>query len=148
MILEADRAIGLDERIFQASSHVVFSAEALHTTASETDDVKALRCIAAMTPAVVAVTNGADGMTWLDETEQPRHMPAFPIEAVDTLGAGDVFHGAFTVAIAEKQPLEQAMRFSAAAAALKCSRFGGAFGAPQRAEVEAFLDRSPALRSA
>lgn len=148
VIVDADRAIGLDERIFQASSHAVFSAESLHATASETDDVRALRRVAAVTPAFVAVTNGADGMTWLDEAKQPRHMPAFPIKAVDTLGAGDVFHGAFTVAIAENQPLEQAMRFSAAAAALKCSRFGGAFGAPQRAEVEAFLDRSPVLRSA
>ena len=147
VILDADRAIGLDERIFQASSHVVFSAEALHITAGHSDDVAALRTIAALTPAFVAVTNGADGMTWLDEAQQPHHMAAFPVEAVDTLGAGDVFHGAFTVAIAENQPLEQAMRFSAAAAALKCSRFGGAFGAPQRAEVEAFLERSPALHS-
>lgn len=145
VILDADRAIGLDEQIFQASSHVVFSAEALHITAGDSGDVTALRKIAALTPAFVAVTNGAGGMTWLDEAKQPRHMAAFPIEAVDTLGAGDVFHGAFTVAIAEKQPLEQAMRFSAAAAALKCSRFGGAFGAPQRAEVEAFLDQAPAF---
>ncbi|MBX9710474.1 MAG: sugar kinase [Xanthobacteraceae bacterium] len=148
VILDADRAIALDERIFQASSHIVFSAEALHITAGDTDDVAALRRIAALTPGFVAVTNGADGMTWLDQAHEPRHMAAFPIKAVDTLGAGDVFHGAFTVAVAENQPLEQAMRFSAAAAGLKCSRFGGAFGAPQRAEVEAFLDQSPALRLA
>lgn len=148
VILDADRAIPLDDRLFEASSHVVFSAEALHITTGDNDDVAALRRIAARTPAFVAVTNGAGGMTWLDPGKEPRHMPAFQITAVDTLGAGDVFHGAFTLAIAEQQPLEQAMRFSAAAAGLKCSRFGGAFGAPQRIEVEEFLGQTPVARLA
>ncbi len=148
VILDADRAIPLDDRLFQASSHIVFSSEALHITTGDIDDLAALRSIAAVTPAFVAVTNGANGMTWLDQAQESQHMPAFPISAVDTLGAGDVFHGAFTVAIAEKQPLEEAMRFSAAAAALKCGRFGGAFGAPQRAEVEELLGQNPTLRSA
>lgn len=148
VILDADRAIPLDDRLFQASSHIVFSAEALHVTTGDSDDVAALRRIAGLTPAFVAVTNGADGMTWLDQGHQPRHMPAFAIDTVDTLGAGDVFHGAFTVAIAEKQPLEQAMRFSAAAAGLKCAREGGAFGAPQRTEVEQLLGQTPIVRSA
>ena len=65
--------------------------------------------------------------------------PAFPVHTVDTLGAGDVFHGAFALAITEKQELRQALRFASAAAALKCTRFGGAFAAPQRAEVEELL---------
>jgi sugar/nucleoside kinase (ribokinase family) len=119
----------------------VFSAEALHATTGTEDDIAALRRIAALTPAFVGVTNGAGGMTWL-EGGQARHMGAFPIAAVDTLGAGDVFHGAFTLAIAEGQPIKAAMRFSAAAAALKCTRHGGAFGSPQRIEVEAFLAES------
>jgi sugar/nucleoside kinase (ribokinase family) len=63
---------------------------------------------------------------------------------VDTLGAGDVFHGAFALAITEKQELRAALRFASAAAALKCTRFGGAFAAPQRAEVEALLSQDEA----
>jgi sugar/nucleoside kinase (ribokinase family) len=62
---------------------------------------------------------------------------------VDTLGAGDVFHGAFALAVTENQELRQALRFASAAAALKCTRFGGAFAAPQRTEVEALLVESP-----
>jgi sugar/nucleoside kinase (ribokinase family) len=58
---------------------------------------------------------------------------------VDTLGAGDVFHGAFALAITEGQELREALRFASAAAALKCTRFGGAFAAPQRAEVASLL---------
>jgi len=85
------------------------------------------------------VSNGEQGALWLDPDGAPRRIPAFPVQAVDTLGAGDVFHGAFTLAVAEGSALEPALRFASAAAALKCSRFGGAFAAPQRAEVEAFL---------
>jgi len=58
---------------------------------------------------------------------------------VDTLGAGDVFHGAIALANTEDQDLQAALKFASAAAALKCTRFGGAFAAPQRAEVEALL---------
>jgi sulfofructose kinase len=66
-------------------------------------------------------------------------MPAFAVEAVDTLGAGDTFHGAFALALAEGRDIQAAMRFAAAAAAIKCTRFGGIEGAPLRGEVEAFL---------
>ena len=62
-----------------------------------------------------------------------------PIKAIDTLGAGDVFHGACVLMLAEGRDFEQALRFSAAAAAIKCTRFGGVAGAPSRQEVEAFL---------
>jgi sugar/nucleoside kinase (ribokinase family) len=66
------------------------------------------------------------------------------VHTVDTLGAGDVFHGAFALAITEKQDLREALRFASAAAALKCTRFGGAFAAPQRAEVEELLSQGQA----
>jgi sugar/nucleoside kinase (ribokinase family) len=67
---------------------------------------------------------------------------------VDTLGAGDVFHGAFALAITENQDIPSALRFASAAAALKCTRFGGAFAAPQRAEVEQLLSHGPAASPA
>ena len=58
---------------------------------------------------------------------------------VDTLGAGDTFHGALAVALAEGQGDEQALCFAAAAAAIKCTRHGGVLGAPGRGEVLALL---------
>ena len=66
-------------------------------------------------------------------------MDAFQVEAVDTLGAGDTFHGAFAVRFVESRDVVDAMRFAAAAAAIKCTRFGGLMGAATRAEVDAFL---------
>lgn len=148
VILDADHIMSLREGLLVASTHIIFSSEALHATAGISDDTEALRKIAELTPAFLAVTNGAQGMLWLDRAHRPHHMPSFPVHTVDTLGAGDVFHGAFALAVAEGQPLEIAMRFAAAAAALKCTRHGGAFASPQRAEVEALLSHSPALTDA
>ncbi|MBY0383005.1 MAG: sugar kinase [Xanthobacteraceae bacterium] len=139
VILDADQVMPLTDSLLQAATHIIFSEEVLRGVAGSNDDAVALRKVASLTPAFVAVTNGSDGMTWLDPDGQARHMEAFPIKAVDTLGAGDVFHGAFTLAMAERHPIEEAMRFSAAAAAIKCTRHGGAFAAPQRPEIEAFL---------
>ena len=88
--------------------------------------------------ALLAVTDGANGSWWHDG-RTVRHIAAHPIKAIDTLGAGDVFHGACVLMLAEGYDFEQALRFSAAAAAIKCTRFGGVAGAPSRQEVEAFL---------
>jgi sugar/nucleoside kinase (ribokinase family) len=125
-----------------ASSHLVFSSEPLQETADIADDAKALHKIAKLTKSFLAGTRGPQGTIWLDENGGIQETPAFHVHTVDTLGAGDVFHGAFALAITEKQELRQALRFASAAAALKCTRFGGAFAAPQRAEVEALLSQS------
>ena len=142
VVLDADTVMSLREGLLTASSHIIFSEEALRATAGVEGAAAGLRRIAALTPSFVAVTSGSHGMTWLGEGGSEQTMPAFPVHTVDTLGAGDIFHGAFTLAMAEKMPIETAMRFSAAAAALKCTRHGGAFAAPKRDEVEALLRTS------
>jgi sulfofructose kinase len=139
VIVDVDRAMSLREGLLTASSHLVFSSEPLQETADVTDDGTALRKIAKLTPSFLAGTRGPKGTIWLDEQGNLQETPAFPVHTVDTLGAGDVFHGAFALAITEKQELRAALRFASAAAALKCTRFGGAFAAPQRAEVEQLL---------
>ena len=106
------------------------------------DDGKALKRLATLTPAFVAATRGPDGTIWLNEAGALEETPAFPIEAVDTLGAGDVFDGAFTLWLAEGGDVREALRFAAAAAALKCTRHGGGQAAPQRIEVEELLLRA------
>ena len=139
VIVDVDRAMSLREGLLNASSHLVFSSEPLQETADVADDAKALKKIAKLTPSFLAGTRGPRGTIWLDENGAIQETPAFPVHTVDTLGAGDVFHGAFALAITEKQELRQALRFASAAAALKCTRFGGAFAAPQRVEVEELL---------
>ena len=144
VIVDVDRTMSLREGLLTASSHLVFSSEALQSTAGAADDAEALKKIAKLTPSFLAGTQGAQGTLWLDAGQELRRTPAFPVHTVDTLGAGDVFHGAFALAITEHQDLPQALRFASAAAALKCTRFGGAFAAPQRAEVEELLSQAQA----
>ncbi|MFM7025673.1 MAG: PfkB family carbohydrate kinase [Limnohabitans sp.] len=88
----------------------------------------------------VVRTLGARGVQWCDAKGQVGHLPAVDAgPVVDTLGAGDVFHAALALALAESQDEGAALRFAAAAAAIKCSRPDGIAGAPTRSEVEALL---------
>jgi sulfofructose kinase len=139
VIVDVDRAMSMREGLLTASSHLVFSSEALQATAGVASDADALLKIAKLTHSFLAGTRGAQGTLWLDDHQTLQQTPAFPVHTVDTLGAGDVFHGAFALAITEKQDLRSALRFASAAAALKCTRHGGAFAAPQRAEVQQLL---------
>ena len=148
VVVDVDRTMSQREGLLTASSHLVFSSEALQATAGVADDGAALQKMAKLTSSFLAGTRGPKGTIWLDERHRLQETPAFPVHTVDTLGAGDVFHGAFALAITEQQELRGALRFASAAAALKCTRFGGAFAAPQRAEVEAFLGQSQGARPA
>jgi sulfofructose kinase len=137
-VLDGDRATTPDDPLFAIATHIIFSSEALRATTGAIDLGAALKVIANAAPGFLAVTNGPEAILWLEQVEV-RGLAAFPVEAVDTLGAGDTFHGAFALALAEGHDLLPAMRFAAAAAALKCTRFGGISGTPARAEVAAFL---------
>jgi len=120
----------------------VFSSEGLRATSGQNDLDAALARLAAHTRAFLAVTEGAADIRWWSDGGV-QHMPVFAVKAVDTLAAGDVFHGAFALALAEGQHAAAALRFAAAAAAVKCTRFGGGAGAPRRAEVDAMLAGAP-----
>ncbi len=72
--------------------------------------------------------------------------PAFPVESVDATAAGDTFNAALAVALAENQPLEQALRFANAAAAISVTRQGAQASIPSRAEVDELVKKS--LRAA
>jgi sugar/nucleoside kinase (ribokinase family) len=139
VVVDVDHAMSLREGLLNASTHLVFSSEPLQETAGISDDGEALKKLAKLTPSFLAGTRGPRGTIWLDEHGKLQETPAFHVHTLDTLGAGDVFHGAFALAITEGQELRQALRFASAAAALKCTRFGGAFAAPQRIEVEELL---------
>ncbi len=124
VVLDADEPRHDSNMLLTQVSHVVFSAEGLRATAGSDHLGRALIDVSKMTKAFVAVTDGANDVLWLAEGEL-RQVPAFAVDVVDTLGAGDTFHGAFTLMLAEGKSEREAMRFAAAAAALKCTRYGG-----------------------
>jgi sugar/nucleoside kinase (ribokinase family) len=140
VVIDADKESDDRQPLFTAATHVIFSAQCLRATARTDDLASGLAHMAKLTDAFLAVTDGPRPVLWYDRDGATiRETPVFAIKAVDTLGAGDVFHGAFALAWIEGRGVEDALRFAAAAAGLKCSRFGGSATAPQRAEVEALL---------
>jgi sugar/nucleoside kinase (ribokinase family) len=139
VVLDADKPAQPDDPLFATCSHIVFSAEGLRATMATADLAAALRQFGERTNAFIAVTNGPDPVLWRDETDAIRQLPVFRVAAVDTLAAGDVFHGAFALALVEGRDTVSALRFAAAAASLKCARFGGSAAAPMRHEVDALL---------
>ena len=82
----------------------------------------------------VVITLGAAG-AYVATAEFRETIPAYRVEARDSTGAGDVFNGALAVALADRMPLREAVRFANAAAAISVTRDGAQPAAPTRAEI-------------
>ena len=136
-VLDGDRA-PRDSRLITAASHIAFSMQGLEELTGIADAPSALTAFARSQTMggdrFFAVTDGPNGVFALIDGAI-MHVPAPQVAAVDTLGAGDVWHGAFALALAEHQPLHEALTFANHAAALKCARPGGGAGAPWRHEM-------------
>jgi sulfofructose kinase len=138
IVIDLDQETKVDDPLLALGTHVISSTEALFATTGRKDYGGALKKLAEHISGFVAITDGPNGVYWLEHSEV-RHLPAFKIKVVDSLGAGDAFHGGFTLALAEGRALPDMLRFASATAALKCTKFGGGSGAPTRTEVEEFL---------
>lgn len=87
----------------------------------------------------VMITLGAKGV-WLScEKEQGEIVAGFRVDATDTTAAGDTYNGALVTALIEDKPMNQAIVFAHAAAAISVTRFGAQTSIPNREETEAFL---------
>jgi sulfofructose kinase len=138
-VLDADIApVAALRGLAARCDYAIFSEPGLAAASGAANAREGLRRMQALARGMVGVTLGADGFLWLDAGIE-RHAPAPPVVVIDTLAAGDVFHAAFTVAIAEGAAIAAAAEFASAAAALKCTRAGGRNGAPTRTEVDALL---------
>lgn len=90
-------------------------------------------------PQFVVVTQGKLGGILYDGKEL-CHYPAFSVEAVDTNGAGDVFHGAFAAALIKGFSPHQCCCFASAVSALKCTGVGARESVPDLETVKQFLE--------
>ncbi len=139
-VLDAD--LGAREALPDILHHVdyaIFSAPSLREFAKGATDAERLQHVLAMGVRHAGVTLGAEGYLWLERDAPVSQQPAFVVDVVDTTGAGDAFHGAFAVALAEGKSTPECARIAAATAALKCMRLGGRAGLPTREELEKFL---------
>jgi sugar/nucleoside kinase (ribokinase family) len=101
--------------------------------------LEAARRLRELGPSVVVVTEGEAGC-WCVSPEGDFHVPAYPVRAVDTTGAGDVFHGAFLFGRAQGWDLRRSLQVASAVAALKCRALGGRAGIPTLDEALALVD--------
>ena len=127
--------------ILALASHVAFSLQGIRSLLPDRSPEDALAEVARAHDIWAAVTDGANGV-WYTGPDGVAHVPAIPIRAVDTLGAGDIWHGAFALALAEGQSEADGIRFANATAALKCLSTGGREGCPDRAAVTQFLAKA------
>lgn len=132
----------IDVTLMQVASHVALSMQGLRSLYPAGDVAAALIDIATTYGCWACVTDGAAGV-WFTagaaNGAEVHHIPAFEITPVDTLGAGDVWHGVFALMLAEGLQDADAIRHANAAAALKCLKKGGRAGAPSRATLKKFL---------
>lgn len=114
------------------ADHLLLSQGALAALVPDTAPEEALRMVAAASGAeVAAVTLGADGaLVLMRGTEAVRPVPSLPVRAVDTLNAGDVWHGTYAYGLARGWDPIARVRAANVAAAIKCETFGGKTGAP------------------
>lgn len=87
---------------------------------------------------IVMITLGSKGV-WLSENGRGRRIAGYKVSVTDTTAAGDTFNGAFVTGLLEEMPLESAIKFAHAAAAISVTRFGAQTSIPTRQEVNNFL---------
>lgn len=131
-----------DEALREAMTlvdHLILPEKVARELTGRDDPAESTQALAATKRACSAVTDGKNGCWFVTGGDaRVRHQPAFEVEVVDTLGCGDVFHGAYASAIVRGLAVEEAIRYAAAAAALKATR-KGAQSAPNHQQVEALL---------
>lgn len=127
------------ERLLALTDILIPSEEfALGHTGTENVEAAAEKLWALYQPKVIVITQGKKGGILYDGASVKAY-PAFPVEAVDTNGSGDVFHGAFAFALTKDWDYEKCCLFSSAVSALKCLQVGARKGVPTYDTVMAFL---------
>lgn len=127
------------ENLLPYSDILIPSEEfALGHTGAETAEEAAVVLFEKYNPEIVVITRGKEGGIIYDGKETVSY-PAFLVDAVDSNGSGDVFHGAFAFAITQNMDYNKACVFSSAVSALKCTKLGAREGAPTYDEIMTFI---------
>ncbi|MEE2774674.1 MAG: PfkB family carbohydrate kinase [Pseudomonadota bacterium] len=135
-VLDAEDTVTAEA--LKLASHAAFSFHGLRHFTKQTDVKKALSQVTKFTEAWVCVTDGERGVYILNNNEL-KNIPALQVEVEETLGAGDVWHGAFALSLAEGEKELEAVKFANSVASLKCKKFGGRDSFPNRQQVQEFI---------
>jgi sugar/nucleoside kinase (ribokinase family) len=138
-VIDLDKVEPLTSELIKEIDFVITSSRfpALYTGISDRE--KALFELQKHTPGFLCATLGHEGAVAMVKGEF-IYSEGFRVKAVDTTGAGDVFHGGFIYGLLKNWEVAEILSFANAVAALKCQDLGGRKGIPFLEEVQRFLD--------
>lgn len=139
VIIDADSYFNNLESLFSIIDIFIGSEFIYKTMFSDMNIEKNCRFILEKGPEIVIFTLGEKGCAGVGREGYFRH-PAYKVEVVDTVGAGDVYHGAFIAGLLKGWSAEKAAQFSSAVSAIKCTRIGGRAGIPDMKTTIQFMD--------
>jgi sulfofructose kinase len=140
-ILDIDLNSGvLYDKVIGLADYAIFSAPAFRKIVPGASDEERLAHLAQTGIRHAGVTLGAHGYKWIAQDGQHGRQPAVRVDVVDTTGAGDAFHGAFSWCVAEGMSDVESARLASAVAAMSCTALGARAGLPTFAEAQKFLE--------
>ncbi len=127
-------------QLLALADHLILSRDFALKVTGEQDPVLATRGLWTRGRRAVVVTCGKSGCWYVSDQQPgiPSHQPALTVQAADTTGCGDVFHGAYAAALIRGETIPDAVRFATVAAGLKAARYGGQAGVPTRVAVDGY----------
>jgi sulfofructose kinase len=139
-ILDIDLNSGvLYDKVIGLADYAIFSAPAFRKLIRGASDEERLAHLARSGTRHAGVTLGAHGYKWVARGGHHGYQSAFPVNVIDTTGAGDAFHGAFVWGVAEGLSDQECARLASAVAAMKCRALGARKGLPSHNEVQKLL---------
>ncbi len=141
VILDAGSPRPHSAEILAVTDHAVVSQDFVRGTYPDLSTERALGRIAEEGPRAAVVTLGEMGGLWYEDGKLGKY-EAFPVDVVDTTGAGDAFHGAYLYGLKRGWDMPQRCRFAAAVAALVCRGVGGRSAAPTYNEATLFISQA------
>ena len=136
-VLDAGSLHGGTKALAPLCRYLVASRKFARDFSGEKSLVRALDFLSRTAPVAV-ITMGEAGLVWASGPETGS-LSAFAVDATDTTGAGDIFHGAFALAASRGEKLAAALRYASAAAALGCTKIGARAAIPTKSEVESLM---------
>jgi sugar/nucleoside kinase (ribokinase family) len=138
VIIDAERQTDLVDEALASVNHIVVPLDFALLNTGTSDVKEMLRRIRRVDDQTVIITCGSRGCYGLTN-DHDFHIPAYAINAVDTTGCGDVFHGAYALMIARGKSVVESARFASAAAALSATQIGGRTGIPMFEGVQRLM---------
>jgi sugar/nucleoside kinase (ribokinase family) len=137
-VIDLDKVEPLTSELVKDIDFIITSSRFPTLFTGIPDREKALLELQKHTPGFLCATLGHEGAMALVDGRM-IHAEGFKVKAVDTTGAGDVFHGGFIYGLLQNWELEEILKFANAVAALKCQDLGGRKGIPTLKEIKKFL---------